>query len=180
MSERATEEHLVLQAQAGNAKAFELLYRSYHASLVRFAFRLCGNEQMACDAVQDACILIARKLGDLHTPSMFRARVFKAVRWRTTDYMRKKANHTVPLDDVAQESVATEKSMWATSSQLGTLINKLPDVEKQAIHLFYLEELKLTEIAAVLEVPTGTIKSRLNRARGRLKTLMEGEENDID
>lgn len=177
MSNRTEEAYLVLKAQAGSDKAFGMLYRSYHASLLRFSYRLCHNEQLAFDAVQDAWITIARTLVDLREPSMFRARVFRAVRWRTIDLMRKRETGMLPVDEGVLNGLAVEHAPWATQSQIVALVDKLPEVEQQAVHLFYLEEMKLGEIAAVLDVPAGTLKSRLNRARKRLKDILEGEEH---
>ena len=73
MNKRVDEEYLVLKAQAGSEKAFSILFRSYNPSLLRSAFRLCRNEQMALDAVQDAWLTISRTLGALTKPAMFRA-----------------------------------------------------------------------------------------------------------
>lgn len=180
MNERSSEALLVLKAQAGSDTAFGMLYRSYHASLVGFSYRLCRNEQTALDAVQDAWVTVARTLDKLHEPSMFRARVFQAVRWRTIDLIRKRETNMVSFDEELTDAPSDEIPRWATTGQIAKLIGKLPDVEQQAIHLFYLEDMKLNEISAVLEVPTGTLKSRLNRARTRLREFMEGEENGID
>jgi RNA polymerase sigma-70 factor (ECF subfamily) len=180
VGERSNEQILVLKAQAGDRSAFNMLYRSYHPSLIRFSYRLCRNEQMAHDAVQEAWVTTARTLSDLYDPAHFRARIFKAVRWRTLDFLRKPAEAHQRMGDEISEIAAPERPFWATQSQIIALLAKLPAAEQQAVYLFYLEELKVEEIAAVMEVPSGTIKSRLNRARRRLKEQMEGEENAID
>jgi len=180
MSERTDEHILITKAQAGNARAFAALFRSYHPSLVRFAYRICKNEQMAADAAQDAWITTARTLSSLYEPGMFRARIFKAVRWRTLDMLRKQNRRPKATEEADERLAAPEKLLWATSDQITALVESLPDIERQAVYLFYLEELKLDEIASVLAVPAGTIKSRLNRARRRLKEQIEGEENGID
>jgi len=180
VSERSTEELLVLKAQEGNGRAFETLYRSYHPSLLRFAFRICNNEPMAADAVQDAWVTTARTLSALYEPSMFRARVFKAVRWRCLDILRKQVGGQVSYEEAGEQLAVPEVALWATKDQLVALIEQLPEVERQAVYLFYLEELKLEEIATVMGVPSGTVKSRLNRARRRLQEQVEGEENGIN
>lgn len=180
MSDRSTEALLVLKAQAGNSRAFEALYRSYQPSLLRFAYKLCKNEHMAADAVQDAWVTTARTLNALHEPTMFRARIFKAVRWRCLDALRKRAKGELAYDDDVSEVAAPQAPLWATQDQLIALIEQLPEIERQAVYLFYLEELKVDEIAAVMETPPGTIKSRLNRARGRLQQHIEGETDAID
>jgi len=174
---RTSEERLVLKAQAGDTRAFEVLYRAYQPSLIRFAIRLTGVEATAQDAVQDAWIMVARSLGDLKAPHMFRARIFKAVRWRVLDQLRKRKFEPMPLNEEAEavSSAPMKRQQLATSDQLVTLVDSLPEVERQAVYLFYLEELKCEEIAQVLDVPAGTVKSRLNRARSRLMAEAEGD-----
>ena len=66
--------------------------------------------------------------------------------------------------------VASTKS---ESLDIASLIEQLPEIDKQVIHLFYLEEMQLTQIAEVLEVPLGTVKSRLFRARKALQKSVE-------
>lgn len=177
---RSEEELLVLRAQGGERRAFDILYRSYQPSLVKFAYRLCGNRSTAEDAVQEAWVMTARTIRNFDNPAHFRARIFKAVRWRVLDHIKKVRPGHVSMDMDGPDVAAPPKPFWATQGQLVALIARLPAEEQQAIYLFYLEELKVEEVATVLDVPSGTIKSRLNRARGRLRTLMEGEENGID
>lgn len=59
------------------------------------------------------------------------------------------------------------------AAELHGLMSRLPEIERQVLHLFYLDEMKISEIAAVLEVPPGTVKSRLSRARGQLRELYQ-------
>ncbi len=166
------EEILVISAQAGNEAAFAELYQMMFQPLVKFAYKLCGHHDWAQDAVQDVWLDTAKKLRRLEDPKAFRSWMFRAVRWRCIDLARK-ANKTEKLDN--QNELATE----ATEPQdkgLLKLINQLSEVERQAVYLFYLEGFSLAEIAIVLEVPKGTVKSRLNRARRNLKALMTDTE----
>lgn len=161
------EELLVISAQAGNEAAFAELYQNLYQPLVKFAYKLCGHHDWAQDAVQDVWLDTAKKLRKLQDPKAFRSWMFRAVRWRCIDLARK-ANKTQSLDG---QKEATEE-IKVEDSGLLKLIDQLPEVERQAIYLFYLEEMSLAEISIVLEVPQGTLKSRLNRARKHLKTLL--------
>lgn len=169
---RAKEEKLVLAALAGNERAFEALYRLYQPSLLRFSYRLCNDDTLARDAVQDAWMLTLRSMKQVFPPHTFRARVFKAVRWRTFDQIRRRGKNAG--EELFEETVGDDQpEAWATGEQLRKLIKALPSGEGEALYLFYLEDLNVAEIAAIQEVPTGTVKSRLSRARGRLKQQIE-------
>jgi len=169
---RAKEEKLVLAALAGNERAFEVLYRLYQPSLLRFSYRLCNDETLARDAVQDAWMLTLRSMKQEFPPHTFRARVFKAVRWRTFDQIRRRGKNAA--DELFEEAIADERpEAWATGDQLRRLIKALPVGEGEALYLFYLEDLSVAEIATVQGVPSGTVKSRLARARSRLKQQIE-------
>lgn len=165
----------VLEAQAGNRKAFEQLYRTYHQPLLRFAYRLCSDEQLAHDAVQETWISLSKSLKSLKDPRGFRLWAYKTVRWRVVDQVRRRGAVAEELNEQTAEGSNPVDEQVATSDQLRAHIDRLPAQERQALALFYLDEMKLTEIAAILDVPVGTVKSRLNRARGRLRQQMSGD-----
>jgi len=173
---RAKEEKLVLAALTGNERAFEALYRLYQPSLLRFSYRLCNDDTLARDAVQDAWMLTLRSMKQVFPPHTFRARVFKAVRWRTFDQIRRRGKNAG--EELFEETIGDDKpEVWATGEQLRRLIKALPEDEGEALYLFYLEDLSVAEIAAVQDVPAGTVKSRLSRARSRLKQQIEPPDN---
>jgi len=171
---QAEEDLLVLAAQSGNQKAFTLLHKRYQGPLFHFAFKLCGNEQVAQDAVQEAWIKLANTLRKLNDPRALRAWLYRLVRWRTMDILRQMKRHNAYTEvfDESTHSASLENAI-NDSEELTAAMNRLPPLEKQMIHLFYLDELKVNEIALVLEIPPGTVKSRLNRARKLLKQKFE-------
>ena len=177
---RNREALLVLSAQSGNQQAFDVLIRSYHPSLVRFASRLSGDRQLALDAVQEAWITITKNMTDIGNPYAFRAHVFKAVRWRTIDQLRKHNRSLERLDDHFADPAPSCQDMLATSYQIKQLVDQLPAIDRQAIYLFYLEDMTISELASILDIPTGTVKSRLNRARNSLNKMIEGEKHGND
>jgi RNA polymerase sigma-70 factor (ECF subfamily) len=173
---------LVLEAQQGCEKAFTAIYRHYNIQLQHFAFRFCGDEQLAKDAVQETWITLSKTLKSLEDPRGFRVWAFKTVRWRVVDQVRRqKSTGGKPTEHLSEDIDGGEVSATAslaTSSQLKSHLDALPAEERTCVSLFYLQELKLSEIAAVMDVPIGTIKSRLNRARERLRSKMSGDDND--
>lgn len=172
---RVKEERLILAAQAGDTRAFDVLYRLYQPSLLRFAYRICKSHSTAVDAVQDAWLQTLRSMS-AYPASGFRARIFKAVRWRTLDYIRRSARIHEELNE---ETVEDKKpAMWATTDQMKNMLAALPAEEGEAVYLFYLEELNVAEVALIQDVPAGTVKSRLSRARKRLKDIIEPATDD--
>ena len=161
---QAEQDLLVLEAQSGNEKAFECLISFFHPQLVSFATSLSGSHALAKDAVQDAWINISKKLKSLRDPRAFKSWIFRAVRWRVRSDARSDAGSieetslSVGLDESAIEN-----------QQLKKMINQLSAQERSVIYLFYLVDLPLAEIALVLEIPTGTVKSRLFSARANLR-----------
>ena len=173
--ERYSEKLLVLKAQGGDVSAFDLLYRAYTPSLLRFAKRLTKDRELADDAVQEAWISISKTLSKLRDPSLFRAWIFKAVRWRLLDEVRQGGDDTLSIDDI-DEPVSDSEEQKSDRDDLLDLIARLDPIEREAVYLFYLEGMKIKEIAQVMDCPEGTIKSRLNRAREQLKSALEAIE----
>lgn len=167
--QQAEEDALVMAAQNGNQRAFEMIFRRYQKPILRYAFKVCRDRQMAEDAVQDSWITLAKSLKRLRDPRAFRSWLYKTVHWRLMDLMRVDSSRTQNEDEFDDQlhSVSTDKISGV--SDIGEALNRLPLVEKQIIHLFYLDELKLAEVAVVLDIPIGTVKSRLNRARNMMR-----------
>lgn len=172
--QQAEEELLIIAAQAGNQKAFALIYKHYQQPLLRFAFQLCGNVDLAQDAVQEAWIFISKNLRKVKDPRAMKSWIYQQVRWRTLDLIRKN-NKNQQLNEELEESkyftdsISIEKTELENENSLLEAIKKLPPIEREMIYLFYLDELKIIEIGNILKIPSGTVKSRLNRARKLLK-----------
>lgn len=172
--QQAEEDFLVLTAQEGGRRALDTLYRHYQRPLTGYAYRVCADAHMAQEAVQDAWLKAMKNLRQLEDPRAFRSWLYNLVRWRCIDLLRKaqrQGENAIALEEGTLE--VADESPKEMDADMKLAINRLPPLEKQIIHLFYLDELSLLEIAAVLEIPVGTIKSRLNRARNRLKTQID-------
>ncbi len=170
--EKAKIEILVIDAKHGDEQAFTQLCQFFHPALLRFAYKLCHNEALAHDAVQNSWIKVAKSLHKLQDPRAFKSWLYQAVRWQTLDMVRKvtKEGSILSSDNIDEIDECITNVDVDIDIQESVLmhIEKLPEIDKQAIHLFYLEEMTLQEIAIVLNIPIGTIKSRLNRARSTL------------
>ena len=171
---KAKEDMLVIAAQQGNEQAFTFLCKYYQQAVSRFAFKLCGDAPLVQDALQNAWLRLANNIHRLDDPRAFENWVYKTVRWCVFDLMRQQKRTHDAIDDAVSYDELDEPSTidHNESDSLSHAIAQLPYIDQQVIHLFYLEEMRISSIATVLNIPQGTVKSRLNRARKTLATLI--------
>jgi RNA polymerase sigma-70 factor (ECF subfamily) len=173
---QAEHDMLVIDAQDGSREALDALVRHHHQDLLRFAYSLCRDTALAQDAVQDAWIKVAGRLRALDDPRAFRGWVYHAVRWRVGDLHKRAYRADRPLDEA--EAAADSTGARDRRMDLAAALEALPVIERQALQLFYVSGLTIPEIAVVLDIPAGTVKSRLHRARGLLKQHFEGDDDE--
>ncbi|SHH72872.1 RNA polymerase sigma factor [Cognatishimia maritima] len=176
--ERAYEEFLVASARLNDAEAMAALVQLRGPRLLVHATRLLGNRDEAQDAVQDAWIEIFRALRQLRSDAAFAAWATRIVTRRCARIIagnqrtRAIARELAPLTETA----ATENSDDVQLVQ--EAIASLPPQQAATVALFYLEDMSLAEVAVALDVPVGTVKSRLSLARERLKAHLKGAFDD--
>jgi RNA polymerase sigma-70 factor (ECF subfamily) len=172
--ERALDEYLVLLSQAGSGAALDGLARRWTPRLVRYAARLLGGSgdagETARDVVQDAWIGAIRGLRGLRDPAQFPAWIYGIVSRRCADTMRVNGRRR-RVDAEIPPGPAGQKAALASEYQLdlATAVRRLPPIHRAVVHLFYREGMSIEEIAAVLKIPAGTVKSRLHHAREALR-----------
>ena len=175
---RAYEELLVVEARTGDRSAIEALVRLRGPRLLVHATRLLGDRDQAQDAVQEAWVEILRGLPGLRAAAAFPAWSTHIVTRRCVRIIkglqkgRALAAELTPLIETEQPEPDDE------AARLRWAIDQLPAEQAATIALFYLEDMRLTEVAIALDIPQGTVKSRLSKARGALRALLEGEGDD--
>ncbi len=192
------EREYLIQAQAGDATAFDELHLLLEPALQRFVRRLVGDEHLAQDLVQDTFITLYTHLDDIYPPEKLRPFLFRVARNKAYDALRRGGRYdVVSLDD---EPLEMRVSFHADKSQppdeiahwlllyleVQEAIDKLPEHHRQTLILYCEEELSYAEIAEVMEVNIGTVKSRLFHAKKTLrglvnpKTLLAIQQPDMD
>jgi len=175
--ELAQIELLVIDAKQGDKTAFTQLCQHFHPSLLRYSYKLCQDVQLSHDAVQNSWIKITKSIVKIEDPRAFRSWLYQSVRWQTIDLIRKHQRDKQRLSEIDVDELSTEEDK-NNNGPLLTHIAELSDIDKQAIHLFYLDEMSIEEISIVLEVPSGTVKSRLYRARQMLKNKLRRNDHE--
>jgi RNA polymerase sigma-70 factor (ECF subfamily) len=158
MSDSRAEAELLEQACQGNEAAFLVLYERHRSCIFRFAYRMLGSAALAEDIPARASLrtylcAAARNLACKH----LRRKDLEAERRPDSE------TGTGPLDHVLSAELAVG---------VQHAIETLPPLQREAIILFEYEELSLSDIAAAARTDIGTIKSRLHRARQRLRRLL--------
>lgn len=164
---------LVLAMQSGDKRAFTLLYRHFHCDLRRFAAYLLHNPAAAEDVVQNVWLKVSRRISRLQDPAVFTSWLYRAVRWEVQDYQKQATQRLT-------ESLADQHEPFVNHSEppdnaLARAITCLPAEVREVVQLYYLHELAQQQIALVLDIPEGTVKSRLHRARSLLQQTLNKE-----
>jgi RNA polymerase sigma-70 factor (ECF subfamily) len=146
--------------------------------LRRYAIALTGNRHTADDLIQDTLERAWRKRALWHAGSDLRAWLFTVMHNVHASGLRGRREHAA-LDDAADAeslvSSAHAAESAATLAELQAALLRLPEEQRQVVLLVGLEQLSYAEAAGVLDVPIGTVMSRLSRGRDALRTLLSRE-----
>ena len=176
---QAEHDLLVIDAQDGSRKALDALVRHHHRNLLRFAYSLCRDTGLAQDAVQDGWVKVAGRLRRLDDPRAFRGWIYHAVRWRVLDLLKRSHRGDQSLDVAeAADGMPAADEHRDQRIDLSAAIDDLAATDRETLQLFYASGLTIPEIAVVLNIPPGTVKSRLHRARNQLRQHFEGVDDE--
>ncbi len=169
---------LISRARGGDREAFGALVEQYRDNVYRLAYRMCGNAYDADEAAQEAFVAAWRALPNFRGDAKFSTWLYRLTTNAAIDVMRREKRHQTVGDgemvdladdaDSPQETVERTEQQEAVQKALATLSEEYREV----LLLRYMEELDYAEIAEVLQLPSGTVKSRINRAKAALKTAL--------
>jgi RNA polymerase sigma factor (sigma-70 family) len=171
--DRVFDEYLAVLAQGGSRDAMDQLARRWTPRLVRYASRMLGTAHGARDVVQETWIGVMRGFPRLGDSSQFAAWIYSIAHRKCIDAIRS-AQRSRRLHERAQtESLVSNADgvacTEASQDDLPAAIASLSEDQRAVVHLFYGEDLNVNDIATVLAIPAGTVKSRLFHAREILK-----------
>jgi len=169
----------VAAARAGDAAAWDALFRRYQLPLYVYVVELLRNEQTALDVVQETFINATRYIGSLRDDAKFGSWLFSIAHQKCQQHWRKPRRDQPLPDDLGEEFMATEEVpddlliRAEQEEELMTLLNQLSEAHRAVLLLHFLEEFSLEEIATVTGVSIGTVKSRLHYAKKSMRALLE-------
>jgi RNA polymerase sigma-70 factor, ECF subfamily len=176
-NEQLNDELLVIQAQEGAVEAFSELVKRWQDRLWRLAWRLTDDEQAAWDVLQDAWIVISRRIRRLDDPAAFPAWAYRITSNKSRDWIRRRQRMR-RADEAYGARWSDNENSGDSSDQLYADLREalasLAGRDRAILSLRYEDGFSIAQIAEVLVIPPGTVKSRLHYARQRLRRFLEG------
>ncbi len=167
---------LVLLAQTGDRAALEQLLRNSHAPLRRYITSLAGAD-LADDILQETAIQIFRKLRFLREPAVFHAWTLR-IASRIAMAHLKRAHRWQPLDDSPLATFTLNPELGEPpDAAFLSLLDHVSPASRAVLLLHYQHDLSLEETAAILDIPVGTVKSRLHYGVATLRKHLTFERN---
>jgi RNA polymerase sigma-70 factor (ECF subfamily) len=165
-AEQIADEILVMDAQSGDRGAFDMLVSRWQKRFWRHAFNLTGRTEAAWDIAQESWLDIVRGLSRLNDPAKFGSWAYRIVSHKAYDWRCRYGRECSPkIEPEDTPSVTAEQGKHEAASGVHDILRRLPARTQVLLNLYYLEGFSLPEIASILGLPEGTVKSRLHAAR---------------
>lgn len=176
-TDRILDEYLVAAARTGDHAAWERLVARWQPRLHRHAWRLGGDSERALDRVQEAWIDILRGLRQLDDTAAFPAWAYRIVTRRCQRAYRldlRQVDADPPVDAASEPPMPerTSAEFAIDLQKVLAVMQSLPPGQRAALALYHLDQLSIGEIATILEIPPGTVKTRLMHARRKLRAQL--------
>ncbi len=186
-----TDEELIIEFQKnGNEKAFEILIQRFKNQLINYVYRFLGDYDSCVDVVQEAFIKVYRYKDNYSSVAKFSTWVYTiAGNLARTEYKRKRRRNLFSINSYGEENktyeipdesfrpdVAVDANIKREIIQKALL--KIRDSYREAVILRDVQELSYEEIAEILGIEVGTVKSRINRGRAELQKYLKDIYND--
>ncbi len=177
---------LVARARAGDERAFRALLERYERPVFSICLRMVRDRELAADLAQDAFIKVFSMLERYDSAYAFSSWLFKITSNLCIDHLRRRRIDTVPMDDPIAREDGEIRRQYASDEpdphehaeraermeMLERAIGELPEHYRVILLLRHQEHLAYDEIARVLDVPLGTVKARIHRAREALRRIL--------
>jgi RNA polymerase sigma-70 factor (ECF subfamily) len=174
------DESLARRAAAGDSGALDTLLRNHTALIHGVCRRVLGNPDDALDATQEALLAIARKIGSFDGRSKFSTWAYRVATNAALDESRRRARRPVPSDNLSENRRGNNgpntEAAIADRLDIDAALAGLTPEYRAAVALRDLVGMDYAEIAAVLGIPPGTVRSRISRGRAALADLLGNRE----
>ena len=166
--------------QQGDESALETLVFRYHSKIFSYIFRMIKNHHSAKDITQEVFIKICRNIQQYNPEFLFKTWIYAIASNTCKDYLKSAYVQKSLLSPELSENILDHEDTpeefllkQGERERIMQVLTTLGDIYREVIILRFYEELKLEEIATVLNIPVGTVKSRLSTGLHQLKKLLQ-------
>lgn len=165
---------LIRDAQTGDSKAFATVYSFYANDLYRFALYYTGDSADAEDMVQEAVLIAFKNIANLRKPSSFKSWMFKILSNVCKTKLTNPADRlcAVPIHEIQETEADTSLAETSISAELSDALDSLQPDEKQIVLLSVIGCYKSSEIAKMLDMTSGSVRSKLSRSLKKMREIL--------
>jgi RNA polymerase sigma-70 factor (ECF subfamily) len=180
---------MIAAAKGGDLAAYERLFRKYNGRVYNLIYRMVGNADDACDLTQETFVRVYRALRSLKAVDFFLPWLWRVATNICRDHARRRGRRqTWSLDSEITDEDGSKMSREIeddssdplrllrraeVSERVQEAIGRLSEDRRIVVILHHIEDMPVNEIAEILSVPVGTVKSRLARARDDMSSMLE-------
>jgi RNA polymerase sigma-70 factor (ECF subfamily) len=183
-SEAILDELVVLRCRRGDHEAWEMLVRRYERRLLYYLRRLINSERDAYDVLQQTWMSAVKSLPGLRQPRALRVWLYRIARNQAADHLRRRGIRIDSVDPIALDHIADDacgeaaRTEWLidAAEEVHAALARLSLPHREVLTLHFLEDASIEDIAAVLKVPPGTVKSRIHYAKRALRDALQHRE----
>jgi len=181
-----TDGELIKDYLLGNKNDFDEIVNRYLKMIYNFVYRFTGNEKVAEDITQETFLKAWKNLKKFDLNKSFKTWIYSIAKNTAIDYLRKRKDIPISMFDNESggniiEDTLTDDELKAdeiyimaeNKKQVESVLTKLSEIQKEVVILKYVNELSLTEVSDILNIPRETIKSHHRRALIKMKKLLE-------
>jgi RNA polymerase sigma-70 factor, ECF subfamily len=171
---------LVVRYQRGDQSAFPEIVALWERSLFYYLRRLSACEADAWELLQETWLKLFRSLSSLRDPQSLPSFLYTTARNTAISRMRNHKVHDAAdtINEVSDETATTTVQAFDNAEQVHHALDQLPLAQREALTLYFLHDLSLEEMATLLDVPLGTVKSRIHYGKLALRSALSGTNHD--
>ena len=162
-------------AKKGDKDAFSRLIENVKFKLYKTGMSILKNDDNTCDAIQETLLSAYQNLNKLEHPEYFTTWIIRIMINKCYDII-KKNKKVVNINEKLEQVAQPYYEMYCNESEVEKVLNQIDSDLRTVTVMFYYDDLSVSSIAEILNIPEGTVKSRLSRAREQISKIYKLEE----
>ena len=164
-----SDEELIESANKGDAEAFETLYYRYRDWVFRLTWRFTGNREDALDVLQETFAYLLKKLPGFQLTASMTTFLYPVVKHISLTVRRRSRPHVSDEEALSEIAASASEDTPDVRAELAAVLRGLPEEQREILLMRFVDDMSMEEISSALNIPLGTVKSRLHNALHRLR-----------